>query len=277
MVFSQLYAVEFVPASSIDFERGVGIFVKTSLGLPDSFPHEVAVAMLGVKSVLLSQVERWLRILVRWECRSDRPEFDALVSDRELLFPKGVGLNANLGEILVSLGLSRTLDYRAHTSHILTTLQTKVEAERCGRLLSSEGRAFWTELGRRGSLPDMLKGAMAKVSFKSTRILCLLFADALCWSALKKPTRSCPYCAAKFTTEHFFSCPRFFAQERGWRTLVGLCRNESWEDLVDYVFLILRKWVEEAGFLRHEFRLHVLEFVNICTDPLHAAFRWNIC
>ncbi len=277
MVFSQLYGIVFVPAELIDFEKGVGIFVKTSLGLPDSFPHVVAVALLGARNVACFQMAQWVKMLARWEGSPQNPVFDSLVSDRTLLFPRGCGLNAALGEAMVNLGLSRTLDYRTHAAHILSTLAARVDSEQRGRLLSTEGRAFWTELGPGGSLPAAMKIPMSKVSFEASRILLLLFADALCWSALKKPTRKCPYCSSKFTTEHFFCCPRFFVQEAGWRTLVGLCQNESWEDLIDFVFLVLRKWVEDTHFVRPNFRLHVLEYENICRDTVHVAFRWNVC
>jgi phosphate/sulfate permease len=40
-----------VDENRIEFERGVGIFLKASLGLPLSFPHTVACALLGVKHV----------------------------------------------------------------------------------------------------------------------------------------------------------------------------------------------------------------------------------
>lgn len=51
LVFSQLYGLVFVDENRIEFERGVGIFLKASLGLPLSFPHTVACALLGVKHV----------------------------------------------------------------------------------------------------------------------------------------------------------------------------------------------------------------------------------
>ncbi len=277
MVFSQLYGIVFIRAEQIDFLKGVGIFVKTALGLPDSFPHVVAMAMLDVKHVAVFQLEQRLKLLSRWERSSDSPAFDALVHDRVTLFPKGYGLNALLGEVLVDLNLSRTLDYRVHAPHVLTAMKARIDSEQRQGLLSTEGRAFWTELGPTGSLPHMLRIALSKVSFEANRILLLLFADALCWSSLKKPSRKCPSCDLKFTTDHFFCCPRFFVQESGWRTLMGLCRSEAWEDLIDFIFLVLRKWVEDASFFRPDFRLHVMEYENICEDAVHAAFRWNIC
>jgi hypothetical protein len=97
VVFSQLYGLLFVDAEKIDFERGVGIFLKTSLGLPDSFPHVVAVSLLGLKHVKVFQVEQRVKFLVRWESNPGSPVFSALLADRTLLFPSGEGLNAGLG------------------------------------------------------------------------------------------------------------------------------------------------------------------------------------
>jgi hypothetical protein len=185
------------------------------------------------------------------------------------------GLNADLGDVLVDLGASRTLDYRAHEQFIISSLVAAVGAEHRGGLLSTEGRAFWTELGPTGVLPSGLKSALLKLSFESVRIVVLLLADLLCWCSLKCPTRLCPFCKKKFTTEHFFSCTLLFNGDEGWRTLVGLCRAESWCDVVDFIFAVLRKWVESTRVFNANFRLHVLEFVNISSDPVHMAFRWN--
>jgi hypothetical protein len=142
--------------------------------------------------------------------------------------------------------------------------------------LATEGRAFWTELGHGASLPVELKQAASKISHENTRILFLLLADMLCWSALKKPTRTCSFCDEKFTTHHFFTCSQFFAGERGWMIFVALCRAESWDDLIDFIFHVLEKWVSETTFFKPAFPLSVLEFTNLCTDPVHGAFRWNV-
>jgi hypothetical protein len=276
MVFSQLYGLIFVDSTAIDFERGVGIFLKTSLGLPESYPHSVAMALLGVKHLALFQLEQRLKFLTRWELNKEATVFDVLVNDRVVLFPQGVGLNSSLGRTLVDLGFSRTLDYRSHTPTILTTMARKIDLGRKEELMSTEGRAFWTEIGLDGLLPNGLKQVLTKLSFENARIVFLLFADALCWSAVKRPTRSCPSCDAKFTTAHFFCCTRFFIQEEGWRIFIGLCRAESWTDAIDFIFAILRKWVECTNFFRPNFRLHVTEYENLCSDVDHMAFRWNI-
>jgi hypothetical protein len=264
-----------VNGNDLIFEKGVGIFVKTALSLPDSFPHVVAVALHGVKHVILFQTEQRIKTLTRWESRPDLPAFDRLVADRGVLFPSGCGLNALLGETLVDLGFSQTLDYRAHSPVILQTLKAKLETEHRGKLLMTEGRAFWTELGLTGYIPDSLKQVLSKLSFECARIVILLFADALCWSSLKRPSRDCPFCKLKFTMARFFPCLKFFIQESAWKILVNLCRRESWEDLVDFIFETLRTWVDETPLFRASFRLHMVKYVNLCTDVTHAAFRWN--
>jgi hypothetical protein len=129
MVFSQLYGVTLIRADNVDFIKGVGIFVKTSLGLPDSFPHVVALAMLDLKNVECFQMEQWLKMLTRWESSLNSPVFDALVFDRVTLFPNGCGLNALLGAKVVELNMSRTLDYRSHSPSILSVMKTKADSE----------------------------------------------------------------------------------------------------------------------------------------------------
>jgi hypothetical protein len=271
-----LYGLIFVDAKKIEFERGLGIFVKTSLGLPDSFPHVVAAALLGVKQIQVFQMEQRLKFLLRWEEREKYPVFESLLLDRCTLFPIGVGLNARLGDVLALLGELRTVDYREHHQAIITTTTTRCEHEHRERLLATEGRAFWTKISPDGNIPVSLKQVLARLSFESFRIIVLLLADMLCWTSLKKPTRSCPTCKAKFTTAHFFSCPKFFHQNAGWLRLIRLCREESWEDVVDYIFDILRRWVNETVLFRSTFRLYVLEFEQLCGDVVHAAFRFDI-
>jgi hypothetical protein len=276
LVQSQLYGLMFVDANKIEFERGLGVFVKRCLGLPTSFPHVVAAALLNVKHVHVFQLEQRLKFLRRWEQHESYPVFEMLLTDRCFLFPRGVGLNSGLGETLANLGLLRTLDYSLHSQQIQEAMRAEKSLNHRERLLATEGRAFWTELSADGFCSNGLKQVLAKLHFESLRVFVLLLADMLCWTALKKPTRVCPTCSEKFTSAHFFSCPRFFINSSGWVTLVKLCQTESWVDVLDYVFEVLRKWVSDTTLCRANFRLHVLEYETLCEDALHGAFRWSI-
>jgi exonuclease III len=276
MVFSQLYGLVFVDVGKVDFERGVGIFLKTSLGLPDSFPHVVALALLHVKHARLFQTEQILKLLLRWESRTESPAFDAMLIDRISLFPVKVGLNARLGDILASLDLSRTLDYKQFYQFIVSRQAAKLAQEHVAGLLEAEGRAFWTEVGADGHLPYEFTQVFSLLNHEAARIVVLMLADMLCWSAMKSPTRSCPHCDGKFTTAHFFSCSKFFIQDEGWRTLVGLWAAGSWEDALDFTFHVFQKWATDTTLCRADFRLAVLSYSNLCTDVTHTAFRWNL-
>jgi hypothetical protein len=246
------------------------------LGLPASFPHVVAVALLHVKHARLFRMEQVLKLLVKWECRSGSPAFDAMVIDRTILFPAKVGFNTVLGNELVSLGLSRTLDYRSHYQFILGRTAEQTAYEHRVELMATEGRAFWTEVGLEGHLSKDMVQVMSRLSCEAVRIVVLLLGDMLCWSGLKRPTRLCPACHGKFTTAHFFSCPRFFPHDEGWRVMVKLCATESWEDVLDFIFHVLAKWVTDTNFCRADFRLAVHTYVDICSDNYRAAFRWNV-
>jgi hypothetical protein len=276
LVFSQLYGLIFVDEGMVEFERGVGIFLKRSLCLPETFPHVVAMALLGVKHVKVFQLEQRTKFLVRWEKRECFPVFEALVVDRSDLFPTGVGLSANYGEVLADLDLVRTLDYCDHFRDIRSTLETRVGTEHRRALFEAEGRAFWTLIGPEGLMCEELKQVLSRLTFESFRIIVLLFADALCWTVLRRPSRSCPFCKLKLCSSHFFSCSHLFHGEHVWMTFVRLCQAGSWEDVVDLVFHILQKWVSSTGIFRDHFRLHVLEYENLCRDDYRAAFRWNI-
>ncbi len=264
----------FIDEEKVDFERGVGIFLKRSLGLADSFPHAVAQAMLGVKHVKTVQFEQRAKFLIRLRKNERFPVFEAVAVDRIDLFPKGIGLNAKLGEMLNSVGLLRTMDFCECFREIGTVMRERSEAEHRGRLLASEGRAFWTEMSPNGYMCSGLKQVLSRLSFDALRIVVMLFADVLCWTALKQPDRTCPSCHEKFTSAHFFSCSKCFQSSSAWAKFVELCRTESWEDVVDCSFAVLQKWVAETNLFRDSFRLHVLEYECLGTDEYHVAFRW---
>ncbi len=276
LVFSQLYGLMFVDEDKVEFERGVGIFLKSSLGLPDSFPHTVAMACLGVKHVKIFQFEQRVKFLSRWEQGEKYPVFDMLFCDRAHLFPLGSGLNGRFGKVLANLGLLVTIDFTANYRSIHEALTLALSAEHRGRLLSAEGRALWTELGSDGYLSIQLKQVLSDLCHESLRIVIMFFADMLCWSSLKQPSRKCPTCSGKFTSAHFFTCSQFFSNEHGWNILVNFCRAEAWTDLIDYIFHILQKWVVSTPLFRDSFKIAVLEYEPLCGDIVHAAFRWNV-
>jgi hypothetical protein len=85
-------------------------------------------------------------------------------------------------------------------------------------------------------------------------------------------------CSAGTRTHHgqqYWNISVAMLIHEGWKKLVGFCRAESWEDFVDFVMSTLRDWVEETPLFRPNFRLHVQEYVNLCVDVSHVAFRWN--
>ncbi len=276
LVFSQLYGLIFVDKNKIEFDRGVGIFLRASLGLPCSFPHVVAAACLGIKPIRVFQMEQRVKFMARWENGERYPVFEMLYGDRVELFPGKVGLNARLGGVLESMDLLVTIDYTTHYQSIMQALQSRANAEHRGRLLATEGRAFWTELSPDGYLCADLKLVLSRLSHESLRVFILFAADMLCWTALKQPTRLCRVCSVKFTSAHFFTCPQLFLQERGWAVLVGLIQAESWVDMVDFVFDVLRRWVTETSIFKENFRLQVLEQNILCGDVDHVAFRWTV-
>jgi hypothetical protein len=163
----------FVDVSKVDFERGVLIFVKASLGLPYSFPHVVAGSLLRVKHVKLFHLEQLMKLLLCWENRCTAPAFKSLLIDRCAIFPTGVGLNARLGDILVELGLPRTMDYCEFYQVIISKRASQVELERRENLLSSDGRAFWTELGTDGLISLELIQVLSLLPHNTVRIFTL--------------------------------------------------------------------------------------------------------
>lgn len=272
LVFSQLYGVMFINAGDVEFEKGVGVFVKTALGLADAFPTVVAMSCMGLETLGQFVTEQRMKFFLKVEAKPDSPAHSALVLDRCVLFRMDHGLNARFGDYLHELGILRTQDYREHYTKIQQAALAHTDAEHVGEALRSEGRAFWTDVFPSGHFSEDLKQVLGKMVGDSTRLIVQLFANSLHWVALKAATRRCDVCKVFFETNHFFKCNRPFLTGRDWTVFLALSRAEEWEDLTNFTFDVLSRWVEAVDIFKIQFRLAVLEYVPFVTgrDP----FRW---
>jgi hypothetical protein len=142
LVASQLYGLIFVDAAALEFERAVGIFFKTALGLADLFPSAAALSILSITPIQVYQQEQRMKFLLKVEGKPNAVAFSALMHDRCVLFPLHVGLNALLGDVLLNLGAPRTLDFKEHFSHIISAVRGRVIKDLRTNLLVASGRAF---------------------------------------------------------------------------------------------------------------------------------------
>jgi hypothetical protein len=235
---SQLYGVIFVDETLIEFSRAVGIFVRTALSLPAAFPNVVCVAMLHVKSLEQVVLEQRMKFLLKLEGDVEGPSFSALLHDRCCLMPAGVGLSARLGTQLQRLDVLPTVDYREAFSNLLQAIRTKSSVDIRASLLASSGRALWTELEVDGHIAQDLAAEMANLPYEQSRVLMLFFAGMLRWTALKTE-RKCQACSGQFTSSHFFSCDQAFLSGGEWSTLIVLCQNTAWSDVIRFIFEVL--------------------------------------
>jgi hypothetical protein len=272
LVASQAYGSIFLDCGSLEWERSVGVFVRTALSLPSSFPSIICVALLGLHSLRSRVVKDRMKFLIKVEGRPGTPTFAALAYDRCVLMPLQTGLNARLGEDLVELDILRTIDYREKFSEILQALERADETERRRRLLCADGRLFWTEISSDGWLPREFAVVLKKLPYEQVRVFVLFLADALKWSALNNPG-PCSLCRVDFSSEHFFCCSRDFLSGREWPVLMSLCRAGAWQDVVEVTFAILKRWVVETSLFRPMFKLTVLEFEP---EPDPNPFRLSI-
>ncbi len=271
LVFSQLYGAIFVGDEGIEFEKGVGVFFRTAMGLADNFPSVVALACLKVKHLSTFLLEQRTKFLLKVESKPCSVVYSALIIDRCELFRLGVGLNARYGDVLERINILRTIDYTVHYQGIWQALAGTLSSEHLGGALRAEGRAFWVEVFPRGFFPEELVQALGRIQGDSARIMLKLLANTLHWTVLKAPTLKCSICSQRFSTCHFFSCNRSFLLGRDWAIFMGLAKAESWTSLIDFVFDILRRWVENTELFKVQFRLSIFEFEPFGSpDP----FRW---
>jgi hypothetical protein len=198
LVFSQLYGIIFVDTNLIEFERGVGVFFRSALGLPKSYPSVVAMSVLGVKHLSVFVLEQRTKFLLKAERLETTPVFTALVADRCELFPIGVGVNARYGEVLETIGVLRTLDYCEYFQKIQPALCAFVDANHRMRLLDSEGRTFWLETLPTGYLPHDLKQVTGLLMGETARICFLILSSSFFWSLLKTPNQPCTVFCSSF-------------------------------------------------------------------------------
>jgi hypothetical protein len=261
LVASQLYGSFFLDSGDLEWEKAVGIFVKSALCLPNSFPTCVCVSLLGLRPLCFKVMEARMKFLLKVEGKPGSPSFSALLYDREHLMPRGFGVNARLGDQLVKYDIVSTLDYRIHYSEILQATGRLSAVEHLTALLSSGGRAFWVEISEDGRLPFDLCSVMSTLQYEQVRIVVLFLADSLQWSAPKKIPCKCPTCETPLSSMHLFSCSCSFLSGQEWSVLMSLFKCASWQDAVDVIFAVLQKWVSETSIFKPSFTLNVLEYV----------------
>jgi hypothetical protein len=272
LVNSQLYGALFLDCSLIDWDRAVGVFVRSALCLPHSFPNSMCVALLRLRSLRSKVMEERMKFLLKLETRHGSPSHAALVYDRCTLMPLCVGVNARLGQVLEALEIVCTIDYRIHYSQIVQALETADTTDRGTSLLGAGGRVFWTEISTSGWLPYEFFMYTSKLSFEQVRILSLFLADSLKWTALTT-LNPCSFCHEPFTSTHFFCCePASFLTGREWTTFISLCQHRAWQDVVEVFFAVMRRWVTETRFFKPSFVLNVLEFApEVSPNPFRLS------
>jgi hypothetical protein len=273
LVASQLYGALFLDSSLLEWGKAVGIFVRSALALPHSFPSSLCVALLGLRTIRSKVMAERMKFLLKLESKVKTPSFTALVHDRCHLMPMGVGLSVRLGSVLESLEILRTNDYREHYRRILQALKLNNMMERRSAILSADGRVFWSEISDDGWMPQCFINVLVKLPFEQVRLFVLFLANALRWTALSSP-QPCPFCGSVFSSEHFFSCvTATFLSGREWATLITLCQHRAWQDVVEIFFAVMKRWASEARLLKPLTVLNILEFV-----PEHDPnpFRLNI-
>lgn len=259
LVASQLYGAIFVSFDPLEYQQAVGVFFKTALGLADSFPASVAMSMLGLKPFQVFHQQQRMKFLMKLEAKSHSPAFTCLLHDRCVLFPLHVGLNALLGDTLVSIDVPRTLDYKLFFSQISRAIEDRALTDLRSNLLIASGRAFWTELAPLGLFHADLRTVISSLPFDQMRVCILFLSDTLRWSNRLK-VRACELCKRPFTVEHFFSCERDFLSRRGWTVFMSLCVNGSWIDLIETVFVTLQKWALNTAVFSPDLQVTVLGF-----------------
>jgi hypothetical protein len=274
LVFSQFYGAIFVRASDLEFLRGVGVFFKTAMGLPDSFPSVVAMAVLGIKELSMFLFEQRSKFFLKLEADTASPAYAALVLDRCSLFPADCGLNALYGAALAEIDILRTIDYRVHYQKMVSSLRTKLDAAHGMALLEARGRAFWLDAFPTCFLPDGLRTVVGQLTGECARTFILFLSDMLRWTAMNAVRKPCQSCKMQFTTVHFLSCDREFLVGTEYCTFISLVRAEAWENLVNFVFDVLARWVTETDLFKVFFRLSVLEFSPFDIDC--DLFRWSL-
>jgi hypothetical protein len=271
LVASQIYGSVFLPCDRILWEKAVGVFVRSALGLLHSFPNAMCVTLLGLKSLRLRSMVERMKFLLKIEARPNTPSYSALVYDRCVLMPLKIGVNARMGSILEAHDILPTIDYKEKFSELVSAFERIDEEERRATLLGAGGRAFWTEISMNGWIPSALVTVLSNLNYEQVRIVVLFLGDSLRWSALSSQG-PCPFCGDVFSSTHFFSCSCSFLTGREWTTFIALCQHGAWQDVVEVIFAILKRWVSETELFKPMFVLNVLEFVpGEDPNPFHLS------
>jgi hypothetical protein len=259
--------------------------LEEAFNLPQSFPIQLAVALLNLDDLELLTFRARARFL-RHVMSSNTAEasLNAIILDRERLFPQGIGWFHDF-----VLGVPSLPNLRSANLSALTTLDSyeselrSICHERLRSRLYDSSLRHIIELFGQPSVPRALGVSLGELSFELVRTFLIFLANLIRFSFFQSPDALCPLCNGRMFSRHFFLCEDFqpFEEEHiPWGALVREFHERQWLRGITSVFRRLRNWSRIVPMFRAGFRDHMdecfqeLEFIQ--EDRRHAALLPNI-
>ncbi len=236
LVSSQLYGLSCANFNSEVYQRAQKIFLEEAFNLPQSFPIQLAVALLNLDDLELLTFRARARFL-RHVMSSNTAEasLNAIILDRERLFPQGIGWFHDF-----VLGVPSLPNLRSANLSALTTLDSyeselrSICHERLRSRLYDSSLRHIIELFGQPSVPRALGVSLGELSFELVRTFLIFLANLIRFSFFQSPDALCPLCNGRMFSRHFFLCEDFqpFEEEHiPWGALVRDHMDECFQEL----------------------------------------------
>ncbi len=285
LVSAQLYGISCSNFDRETYQRAQKIFLQEAFNLPQSFPIQLAVWLLGVDDLELLSFRsrvRFLRHVI--SSRTAEASLNAIIMDREQLFPRGTGWFHDFVQGVPSLPQLSSSNLTSLST--LDSLECDLRAvlrERTRRNLLDSSLQHVVELFGQPFMPAPLGSILGDLSFELARTFLLFLANLIRFCFLQNPDSLCPLCNNRLFSRHFFVCEDFqpFEEEHiPWGALVREFHEQQWLRGITSIFRRLRNWSRIVPIFREGFRDHMdecfreLELLN--EERRHAVFLPNL-
>ncbi len=261
LVRSQLYSLSFSVFSEEEYERAQKIFLQNVFSLPSSFPIHIACFMLGVPSFAVSVFDARVNFLSRVARRGSFSSLAALVMDREILLPRGLGWNHELIGLLDAYWNLRDVDL-LDEEEVSEARERILDAQLARRVRRFEESAsnFLLDFFPTATLPQDFATFLRHLPYESVRILLVFFGNMFQYTYLRSTNQACPFCTGELSSMHLFLCPHTPPPYNDWPSLVGEFRNNDYWGAIDRVFLTLQRWSSICRNFAYGFADKVMEY-----------------
>jgi hypothetical protein len=186
----------------------------------------------------------------------------AMVIDREVLLPRGLGWNMAFFSYLESAIDLSQIDL-TDISQVAEARDELIRALRTRRRVrfANSSSSFIIDL-----FPSLVPSPafldhIQVLPFESVRIILIFMANLMQQTYFRSNTIICPFCALDLSSVHFFECRRNLRNGIcNWASFVREFVQERFHKAMDRLFLVFQRWTTVTDRFQPNFLVHLEEY-----------------